>query len=309
MESRTIFRPALSLPILAYDLSRWNGFLLPVVVPSTSRMPVITGESKDDILQRIPPNFKGLFAFHVNLTDSSRCPEDRAGLVAALLGRGIRTLNSGIVDISKRFVQAACRRAGLRTTTAPREGDASEILIVKTNRNYGGKPEANLSSDARDTLSISAQITYDRPDHGYLVAQRQDVSSDAWDDPNLVVERYIENKEQLFYRVYLLCNLFAISEGQERASIKTIGRAVRQRLLLFSVDEAGMVDAAVPPDLVPAVNAVLRFANVTGMDFGCLDLMKDDSSRFYVVDMNTTASWGRETEVRVIEHLASRGAA
>jgi hypothetical protein len=309
MESSIMFRRALSLPILAYDLSRWSRFLLPMVVPGTHRMPVVMGESKDDILQRIPQDFNGLFAFHIDLTDSSRCPDDRAGLIADLLGRGIRTLNGEITNISKRFVQAACRRAGLGTTTADREGDASEILIVKTNRNYGGKPEAKLSSDVRDVLTISAHATYDRPDHGYLVAQRRDVPSGAWDDPTLVVERYIENREQLFYRVYFLCNRFAISEGRERTSIKSIGRSVRHRLLLFSLDEAGIVDAAVPPDLVPAVNAVLRFANVTGMDFGCLDLMRDDTGHFFVVDMNTTASWGNETEFRIIEHLAPRDAA
>lgn len=297
------FRAPLLLPVLAYDLSAWEGFLLPVVVPGTSRMPLAVGESKDAILQRLPEGFSGTFAFHINLTDASRCPQDRAGLVADLLDRGIRTLNANVVDISKRFVQAACLRAGLRTTAASRQGDGSEALIVKTNRNYGGIPEARLTGDALDTLTIAAHVIYKQKDHGYIVAPRRDLPAAAWDDPNLVVERYIENESQLFYRAYVLCNRFAISEGQERAQVKTIGRASRRRLLLFSVDAAGVIDAAVPADLEPAVQAVLSFVNVTGMDFGCLDVMRDDEGGFHIVDMNSTATWGAETEVRIIEHL------
>lgn len=299
-------RLPLSLPVMAYDLSHWQGFLLPVVVPSTSRMTVVVGESTNDILGRLPANFSGAFAFHINLTDSSRCPESRTELVAELHSRGIQTLNADVLDISKRFVQAACRRAGLMTTTAPPEGDASELLIVKTNRNYGGVPEARLSGDDLDTLAISPHAIHKQPDHGYLVAPRRDVPAAAWDDPNFVVERYIENRSQLFYRIYVLCNRFAISEGRERAWVKTIGRSDRQRLLLFSVDSAGQIDATVPPDLQPAIDAVLRFVSLTGMDFGCVDMMRDDDGRFYIVDMNTTATWGSETEVRIIQHLAPR---
>jgi len=267
-------------------------------------MPVVVGESKDEILQRIPESFTGTFAFHINLTDSSACPRDRVGLVAALRSRGIRTLNADVLDISKRFVQTACQRAGLRTTKASRSGDAAEVLIVKTNRNYGGIPEARLAGAEIDTLMIAAHPIHKQADHGYLVAPRGDLPATAWEDPSLVVERYIENRSQLFYRIYILCDRFAISEGRECARVKTIGRADRQRLLLCSVDAAGHIDAAAPPDLEPAVEAVLGFVSATGMDFGCLDLMRDDGGRFYIVDMNTTASWGAEKEVRIIEHLA-----
>lgn len=302
-------RPPLSLPLIAYDLSRWRGFLLPVVIPSAARLPAITGESKDEILQRIPEDFKGTFAFHINLTNSSCCPRDRAILVADLFGRGIRPLNGNIVDISKRFVQATCRRVGLETTTAAREGDDSELLIVKTDRNYGGKSEARLSNEARDVFEISPRVTNDQQDHGYVVAPRRDIPAAAWDDPDLVIERYIENQSCLFYRVYFLCDRFAISEGREQALVKTIGRADRQRLLLFSIDPAGNVDIAVPQDIARAVDAILRFVNVTGMDFGCLDVLRDDDGRFYIVDMNATAHWGGETEGRIVEYLAPREAA
>jgi hypothetical protein len=305
MTNAATFRPPLSLPVVAYDLSRWQGFLLPVVVPSAARMPVIPGESKNGILARTPEDFKGTFAFHINLTNSSCCPADRAALVADLLDRGIRTLNSHVVDISKRFVQDASRRAGLETTTASQRGDPSELLIVKTNRNYGGKPEARLSNDIRKAFTLAEQITSSQHDHGYLVFPRRDVPAATWEDPNLVVERYIENASNLFYRAYFVCNRFAVSEGREQALVKTIGRADRQRLLLFSINADGTIDSAIPSDLQPAVDAILRFVNVTCMDFGCLDILRDDNDRFYIVDMNATAHWGAETELRIIEHIAS----
>jgi hypothetical protein len=301
-----LVRPPLSLPVLAYDLSGWQGFLLPVVVPSTSRMNVVVGESNDEILRRIPKDFSGAFAFHINLTDSSRCPQDRGGLVEQLRSRGIRPLNAQMTDISKRFVQEACRRAGLRMVTAAHEGDAAEVLIVKTNRNYGGVPEARLSSDELDTLMIALHSIHKRADHGYIVAPRRELQNSAWENSDLVIERYIENQAHLFYRVYILCDRFAISEGRESAMVKTIGRSERQRLLLFRLDADGDVDVAVPADLQPVVDAVLAFVGVTGLDFGCLDIMRDDDGGFYIVDMNTTATWGAEKEVRIIEHLAPR---
>jgi len=299
-------RHPVALPVLAYDLSHWRGFLLPVVIPTTLRLSVVVGESNSDILERIPADFTGTFAFHINLTDSSACPRDRAGLLAQLHARGIGILNAGPVDISKRFVQAACQRAGLRSTLASRQGDPSEVLIVKTDRNYGGIPEARLSRDDLNTLAISAYAIDKQPDHGYVVAPRRDLPVAVWDDPSRVVERYIENQSQLFYRIYLLGNRCAISEGREQAWVKTIGRSQRQRLVLFSIDPAGKIDGAIPPDLQTAVSAVLDFVSVTELDFGCLDLMRDDSGNFYIVDMNTTATWGAETEVRIIEYLAPR---
>jgi len=300
-------RPFGALPLVVYDLSRWDRYLLPMLVPDAIRLPLNPGESKDDILRRLPKDFAGTFAFHVNLTDSSHSPDDRADLVEALEGRGIPVLNAGIIDISKRFVQATCRGADLMTTSAPREGEASEVLIVKTDRNYGGKPEMQVADEVRGVLTFSEHPIHDGGDHGYLVAPRREVPSEVWDDPDYVVERYVENARRLFYRVYVFCDRIAISEGIHDTFVKAIRHSQRQRLLLFTVANR-RADVSIPADLGPLVEATIRFSDLARLDFGCLDVMRDEQGRFYIVDMNSTASWGPETEYRILQYLSPHGA-
>jgi len=305
-------RPFGAFPLLVYDLSIWKRYLLAMLVPDAVRLPLVPGESKDDILRRIPEDFTGTFAFHINVTDASNCPHDRAGLVEALHGRGIRTLNAKIIDISKRFVQATCHRAGLMTTSAPRLGDPSEVLIVKTNRNYGGKPETHAPADVRKVLAFSEHVVHAAGDHGYLVAARRDIPSESWEDPNYVVERYIENAQHLFYRIYVFCDRIAVSEGIHDALVKAIRHSQRQRLVLFTVEDERVhtsIPAEIPSDLQPLVDATIRFTRLAQIDFGCLDVMRDEQGRFYIVDVNTTASWGPETEFRIIEYLSPNGRA
>jgi len=297
-------RPHALPPIVAYDLSEWQGYLLPLIAPTLYRIPLTPGERATHILEQIPPEFRGLFAFHIDLTASSCCPEDRPGLVRELNARGIGTINANVVDISKRYVQSVCRRAGLNTTAVSQSGDPRELLIVKTNRNYGGKPEAHSSPAVQEAFAISPQPIHDTPDHGYLVLYRHEVPPEVWHDSEQVVERYIENKDQLFYRAYFVLNRVAISEGHEKALIKTIGRAERRRLILFCTDPTGEVNTDVPADLQPAVDAMLRFTKITAMQFGCLDILRDDQGRYFVIDMNATPHWGAQTAFRIIHHLS-----
>jgi hypothetical protein len=292
--------------MLAYDWSMWRGYLLPLVAPDAHRICAIPGETTAQIVARSPSGFEGVFGFHIDLTTCSRCPNDRGTLKSELAHLGISTLNVHIVDISKRFVQGVCRRAGLNTTEAAKEGDPSELLIVKTNRNYGGRPEAKLSSELREAFEVSEEATHDGPDHGYVVVPRIRVPLAAWNNPASVVERFVENDRYVFYRAYFLRHRFAISEGRERALIKTIGRAERLRLVLFSTEMAGNIVGDIPADLQSATDALLRFTRMTSMEFGCLDILRDQEDQFYIVDMNATPHWGAETEFRIIDHLAGR---
>ena len=60
-ESVSIRRDALQ--VIAYDLSNWRGFLLPQVLPFTTRMAAIVGENCESVLSRLPLNYRGTFVF------------------------------------------------------------------------------------------------------------------------------------------------------------------------------------------------------------------------------------------------------
>ena len=121
-----------------YEWKSWDGFLLPMMFPGATRVRARLGETSADLLKRIP-SYAGSFAFHVNLTDTRRTPLRRAAFCRALRARGIRILNEQVTDISKHRVQEVCTQAGLGSTRAARAGDPDEVLIVKTNDNYGGE--------------------------------------------------------------------------------------------------------------------------------------------------------------------------
>jgi len=207
------------------------------------------------------------------------------------------------MNISKRRVQAICYQSELNITAATNHGDASELLIVKTNRNCGGKREARLTPEIRCLLGVQSEPFWDRADHGYLVMPRCQIPATVWSDPGLVVERYIENEEHLFYRVYFLGRRFAISEASEQALVKTIGRAERLRLLLFTRDLHNTTADSIPRDLQPAVQECLQFVAAASIEFGCLDMLRDAAGNFYVVDINSTPHWGRESEFRIIDYI------
>ncbi len=292
--------------IVAYDLSTWRGFLLPLVVPTLKRLRARPTETSAELFQRLRRIPTTTFLFHVDLTDSSRCPPNRRQLCEGLMQRGWRVLNGDVTDISKRFVQAACSRAGLKVTAASAEGDPDELVIVKTNRNYGGKPEASISLAARALLRIRTEPVQGRADHGYVVCARRDVPRPVWRSPSLVVERYVNNRHNLFYRAYLLAGNVALSEAEEAAWVKTIGRAHRHRLAFFSMTPQGDLKDDLDPDLVPAAVAIARFVSTVRLDYGCLDLLRDESGNFYIVDVNPTPHWGREDEWRIPSFLRQR---
>jgi len=290
--------------LVVYDLSGWRGYLFPLIAPRATRLAVVPGENAAQVIARLPCRTMGAFAFHIDLTRTDDCPLERNAFLDMLHARSIRTINARVCDISKRAVQHICVRAGLHTTAAERTGDPAEMLIIKTDRNYGGEPESDLTAEQRTSLRIAEHDICHRADHGYEVLPRRAVPDITWYDRRFVVERYVDNAASLFYRVYFFLDRFAISEGIECARVKTIGRSERQRLLLFRVDCSNGIDMTPPLDLQGAVRAAVRFAHVGQMEFGCLDIVRDDDGQFYVIDMNATPHWGRESELRIIQHLS-----
>jgi hypothetical protein len=288
--------------LVAYDLSEWSGYLLPTLLPSCARLTAEASDSWETVRDRLPPDV-GTFVFHIDLTDSSRCPAGRAELVRFLRGRGARILNGGVTDISKRHLQAVCAAHGLPVTRASPSGPADEPLIVKTNRNYGGKPEAELDAALRAAYAVDAREVVHAKDHGYRVLPRAEVEPSVWADEGLIVERFVANPEDLFYRVYFIGRHVAISEGREHGPVKTIGRAERRRLLLFRADESESY--AAPAHLRRLVEVTVRFIRAASMDFGCLDVVRDAGGEFYVIDMNATPHWGAEKETRILDFLRS----
>jgi len=276
-------RPAARLG--AYELGAWDGYLLPALLPDAIRVRARPGRRPH--AWELPRGLRQL-VFHVNLSDARGVPPQRAEWCRALEARGVRVLNGALLDITKRHVQNTCKRLGLGDLRAPAEGDLGELLIVKTNRNYGGRPEARLSPAARTQLGVIDDGHTPIDPRSYRVAPRGEIEAACFRSPGLAVERYLEDGAGTLYRAYLLGSRAVLCEYSDPRPVKKMHGATYVAHHLLDLGDRPRGDARVRS----AHSKVAAFCHGAGMDFGALDLCPDASGELFLVDANPTPYWG-----------------
>ncbi len=275
--------------IYIYQFGHWAGLLLPALAPSATLLGATAGESADAVLTQVRSDCT-LFAFHIDLTDASQVPLQRDRLAAALADRRVTLLNRDTTDISKRRIQRACLAAGLPCATAPRDGDPDEWLVVKTDLNCGGDPERRLSDADRARLGIRLSDEW-TGSHSYRRARRAEIAPSIWDSPDLVVERWIANREDLFFRVYVMRSHVVMCRGKDTALFKQMRGAIPRTAWFIDADRAAVLQGPLPAPM-HVFDTVARFRSAFPLDFGAIDLMLDDEGTGYVIDVNPTPYWG-----------------
>ena len=277
-----------------------SGYFLQAIVPGFTPIAAHVDDTVDGVLNAVPPDATH-FAFHLNCTVTERFPEQRAGLVEALRARGVRVLNAGATDISKQRVQRVCAELGLNTVTATREGNPDELIIVKTDLNFGGDSEWALSDGQRAALGIreGSDIIW-KPNH-YRVLPRRELEAVWWDDLRLVRERFIVNGDGRWYRVFLFMDRLAVCELANPHEIKKVNESRVLRVWMVPLaDQAAPADA--PSGLIEDIR---RFVRAFPLDFGAVDLVADDAGQHFIIDVNTTAAYNYPIE-GVVDYM--RGA-
>lgn len=296
--------------VAVYDWGEWSTSLAAAILPRARRLGAVIGEHHGDVLARLPARARWLL-FHVDLTDSARLPMDRAALVARLAEAGISVLNGAAIDISKRAVQAACAACGLPSVaTTAEEGSPDELLIVKSNLNFGGETEAQLGPAERARLGLAAAAAPAPMRIQYPVRPREELPPGLWSDPAVVIERFIANDECIFFRAYLLGERMVISAAVHYLAVKRMNQGLARQQFYFRAgapievpDRSRRVLDALPPELP---DQVARLARHLGIDYGAIDFVMDDARRCYAIDVNTTPAWGN---TKIAEIPAFLGAA
>jgi hypothetical protein len=268
-------------------------------VPEAVQLTAEVGETADEVLARCPPDARA-FAFHLNATFAASFPRDRHRLVRELESRGVVPLNAAVVDISKRGIQAQCVSFGLPTAAAYREGDPDERVIAKTNHNYGGRAERQLTPTQLAVVGSPAPSPVISAWTAYRITPRRDVPDAWWDDPTLMIERFINNQRNHFHRVCFAGNRCVILRLTNRNPIKKIATST-ERLDIYCWRHE-LRDRAVA-GIHPAVGeAIARYLDGSGMDFGALEVVADDDGDAYVIDVNST-SYGAPLNLRILARL------
>jgi hypothetical protein len=207
-----------------------------------------------------------------------------------------------VQDISKRSLARHLRKIRLPTCIATKRGHADESLFVKTNLNYGGRKEKTLPPEIVGSASLSGWISPEIGPYSYRVMARKDVPAGLWTDKAHVIERFVTNSEGSFVRVYFSGVQIIMVVAYAPGPIKKLCGDPRDTNYITSIDH--LKEGAEDFDLSDSLKAaVCRFVEETPVEFGCIDLVHDDSDHYYIVDLNTTPSGAAETDPELNEYL------
>jgi hypothetical protein len=182
-----------------------------------------------------------------------------------LAARYPRVVNGRVTDVSKRRFSA---------DLLDRHSDWIGPVIVKTEANYGGKPEALLRAIARRD-GLACDIPEGPVAEGYpLYDSLRQVPDAVWRTPGLVVERFLPERdaEGHYYSRHW------IFFGERERSFR-----IRARVPIIKSSDA------IDRDYVPVPEALRVWRANLGFDFGKFDYVRH-GERCVLLDVNRTPS-------------------
>jgi len=224
---------------LIYQWPLDGGYLLHGLVPEAALVAAKPEHTVDAVLRLISPG-AGVFLFHIDATFTGAFPLCRRALIEALERRGIRTVNGGATDISKNSIQRHCRELGLNTTAIDRSGAPDEMLIVKSNYNFGAWGEKRLSRRQRRLLGTGEISSIVGHELDYKILPRRRIPEAWWTDRGLVVEKFIENSQERYFKVYLALERIAVSDITDPDRIKKAAGGAKRVHSLFTAAPDGI---------------------------------------------------------------------
>lgn len=299
-----------SARVTVYEWLTKPDFLVFALFPDASVLRASAHDEADLVLRKIPSRTDA-FLFHLNCTVTDRFPADRRRLIDGLLDRRIRPLNAAITNISKRSIQERCRRLGLNSTLAERAGDDDELVIVKTDLNYGGKNELTLTLAERTQIGIPNLPEIITKYSDYKVLPRRQVPEEWWQNETLVCERFISNTGDRWYRAFRFLSRMVLLEMVNPARVKKVGGSTMSRRWFLSFDESSTIEGLDESCPMSMVRDLQRFVQDAQLDFGAIDVLTDDTDRAYIIDVNSTPAYyhavpGLTDFFRPARHLLKR---
>lgn len=183
---------------------------------------------------------------------------------SALAARYPRVVNGAVRDIGKRRVS---------TGVLARDSDWPGPVIVKSDANYGGRPEAALAGLAR-AAGLAADVAAAPVVAEYAIHPTlASVPQDAWEAPWLVVEKFVPERDERGY--YL--RVWTFFGDRERSS-----RCLAREPVIKAAGVIEREEAEVPDEM-------RELRRRLGFDYGKFDFVLHDG-RYYLTDANRTPS-------------------
>ncbi len=268
--------------VLVYHWEAWQGFLISHLVADHNHYQAAYDDDISRLDNALTPNIKAVL-LQINLSRSVYFPQQRAQLINDLQQRGLLVLNADVDDITKTNLHQMLHRAEVPNVKVPVAGDGDEWLFIKSNLNWGGEVEQRLPPELRATFADKNPRTIKKFDH-YYTRQRRNIPATLWQDDSVVIEKYIVNPEDSFYRVYAFGNAIVVVKAHSSALVKKISGDSRDCNAFYHRDQIINERTQLPFNLQYTIRQFLR--NIR-LDYFCLDIIHNMSD-FYVVDLNLT---------------------
>jgi hypothetical protein len=281
-------------PVAVLEWRAWNGFLLNHVL-GRHAVQIETDpfhEFPSDEFDRICDSFATV-CFQINLSVRGRLPLRIRDLTNRFAERGIYVVNGLVQDIRKSTLHAHLEAIGLQSLKATPSGPSDEILFVKTDLNYGGDLERWLPSESIAAGGLGDLIAPNFGAYHYKTVERGELEESIWSEPAIVVEKYITNAENSFYRVYFSGKQIIIVEAFSQGIIKKLSSDPRDTNFVTDLEhlKAGTdkldINARLKSD-------VATFVEKTPVEFGCIDIVHDGNDNHYIIDLNLTPYAGKK---------------
>jgi len=274
--------------IAVLEWRAWNGFLLSHVLGENA-VRIETdpfGKFPSAQFDRICESCSTV-CFQINLSVRSQLPLSIGELTYRFRKRGVYVVNGVVQDIRKSALHAHLEATGLPSLKAAPGGAADEILFVKTDLNYGGDLERWLPAENIAAGGFEQLISPEVGAYHYQTVERRMLQKDLWTNPAIVIEKYITNSEESFYRVYFSGKQIVIVKAFAPRIIKKLSGDPRDTNYVTDLDhlKAGTdkleINAGLKRD-------VATFVENTPVEFGAIDIVHDGRDNYYVIDLNLT---------------------
>lgn len=225
--------------------------------------------------------------FQINLSVRSRLPLRIRDLTHRFVERGIYVVNGLVQDIRKSTLYAHLEAIGLPSLKAAKSGSSDEILFVKTDLNYGGELERRLPPESIAAAGFERLISTDIGAYRYKTVKRGMLQESIWTDAALMVEKYVTNNENSFYRVYFSGEQVIIVKAFAPGIIKKLSNDPRDTNFVTDLEhlKTGTDNLPISATLK---REVATFIEHTPVEFGCIDIVHDGHDNHYIVDLNLT---------------------
>ncbi len=280
--------------VAVLEWKAWEGFLLTHVLGNDAERIEVDPfrELPSEEFDRICDSFATV-CFQINLSVRGRLPLRIRDLTNRFVERGVFVVNGFVQDIRKSTLQTHLETIGLPSVKVTPSGSSHEVLFVKTDLNYGGDLERHLPPESIAAAGFERLISPEiKGAYYYKTALRETLPAEIWNDPAIMIEKYIDNAENSFYRVYFSGERVIIVKAFAARIIKKLSNDPRDTNYVSDLEhlKAGRDQLELSETLK---RNLVTFLEQSAVEFGCLDIVHDGNDNFYIVDLNLTPYAGR----------------